>query len=189
MQLWTLITLARMAKIENFLWSSSSQWGQDSVGKKVFLIFTFLAHTAGKIASLPSYYRQNTALFRHFWYAYLWHLITLARKVEMEKKFHFNYFWVHSGQKCEPTIIFLAISPVYYRQSHNHSHFVCTAQDVDVPVLVVWLHSSLNKKYIKSPLKSKSLSVKCANLILSNVYVLQETNQNITFKSKIPYSL
>ena len=49
--------------------------------------------------------------------------LTLARKVEMEKFcgqggenfFHFNYFLVHSGQKCEPTVIFLAISASYLR--------------------------------------------------------------------------
>ena len=33
---WTLITLARMAKIEKFLWPSSSQWAEDSGEKKVF---------------------------------------------------------------------------------------------------------------------------------------------------------
>ena len=55
-----------MAKIENFLWPSSSQQGQDSGDKKLSLISKFFAHLAGKIASPPSIYRQNRALFPHF---------------------------------------------------------------------------------------------------------------------------
>ena len=55
-----------MAKIEKFLWPSSSQRVEDSGEKKVFLILTFFAHVAGKIVSLPSNYRKNMALLLHF---------------------------------------------------------------------------------------------------------------------------
>ena len=55
-----------MAKIEKFLWPSSSQRGEDSGEKKVFLISTFFARVAGKIVSLPSNLPRNMALLRHF---------------------------------------------------------------------------------------------------------------------------
>ena len=55
-----------MAKIENFLWPSSSQRAEDSGEKKVFLISTLFDRVAGKTVSLPSNYRQNMALLPHF---------------------------------------------------------------------------------------------------------------------------
>ena len=55
-----------MAKIENFLWPSLSQRGEDSGEKKVFLISTFFDHVAGKIVSLPSNLHKNMALLPHF---------------------------------------------------------------------------------------------------------------------------
>ena len=55
-----------MAKIEIFLWPSSSQRGEDSGKKKVFLISTFFDRVAGKIVSLPSNLHKNMALLRHF---------------------------------------------------------------------------------------------------------------------------
>ena len=55
-----------MAKIENFLWPSSSQRAEDSGEKKVFLISTFFDRVAGKIVSLPSYLPRYMALLLHF---------------------------------------------------------------------------------------------------------------------------
>ena len=55
-----------MAKIEKILWPSSSQRGEDSGEKKVFLISTFFARVAGKIMSLPSNLHKNMALLLHF---------------------------------------------------------------------------------------------------------------------------
>jgi len=55
-----------MAKIEKFLWPSSSQRGEDSGEKKVFLISTFFDRVAGKIVSLPSILPRNMLLLRHF---------------------------------------------------------------------------------------------------------------------------
>ena len=55
-----------MAKIEKFLWPSSSQRGEDSGEKKVFLISTFFDRVAGKIVSLPSNLHKNMVLLRHF---------------------------------------------------------------------------------------------------------------------------
>ena len=55
-----------MAKIENFLWPSSSQRGEDSGKKKVFLILTFFDRVASKIVSLPSILPRNMALLPHF---------------------------------------------------------------------------------------------------------------------------
>ena len=55
-----------MAKIEKILWPSSSQRGEDSGGKKVFLISTFFDRVAGKIVSLPSNLHKNMVLLPHF---------------------------------------------------------------------------------------------------------------------------
>ena len=55
-----------MAKIEKFLWPSSSQRGEDSGGKKFFWILTFFARVAGKIMSLPSNLHKNMVLLLHF---------------------------------------------------------------------------------------------------------------------------
>ena len=55
-----------MAKIEKFLWPSSSQRGEDSGEKKVFLISTFFDRVAGKIVSLPSNLHKNMVLLLHF---------------------------------------------------------------------------------------------------------------------------
>ena len=55
-----------MAKIEKFLWPSSSQRAEDSGKKKVFLISNFFDRVAGKTVSLPSNLPRNRALLRHF---------------------------------------------------------------------------------------------------------------------------
>ena len=55
-----------MAKIEKFLWPSSSQRAEDSGEKKVFLISTFFDRVAGKIVSLPSNLPRNMVLLPHF---------------------------------------------------------------------------------------------------------------------------
>ena len=55
-----------MAKIEKFLWPSSSQQAEDYGEKKVFLISTFFDRVAGKTVSLPSNLPRNMALLRHF---------------------------------------------------------------------------------------------------------------------------
>ena len=55
-----------MAKIEKFLWPSSSQQAEDSGEKKVFLISNFFDSVAGKTVSLPSNLPRNRALLPHF---------------------------------------------------------------------------------------------------------------------------
>ena len=55
-----------MAKIEKFLWPSSSQQAEDSGEKIFFLILTFFDRVAGKIVSLPSNLPRNMVLLRHF---------------------------------------------------------------------------------------------------------------------------
>ena len=55
-----------MAKIEKFLWPSSSQQAEDSGEKKFVLILTFFDRVAGKTLSLPSNLPRNMALLRHF---------------------------------------------------------------------------------------------------------------------------
>ena len=55
-----------MAKIDKFLWPSSSQRGEDSGEKKVFLISTFFDRVAGKIVSQPLILPRNMVILRHF---------------------------------------------------------------------------------------------------------------------------
>ena len=55
-----------MAKIENFLWPSSSQRGDAAWEHNVFLLSTFFDRVAGKIVSLTANLPRNMALLLHF---------------------------------------------------------------------------------------------------------------------------
>ena len=111
-----------MAKLKKFLGPASSQRGQLSGGKKLFLISTHFGRVASQNVSLPSNLHPNLALLLHFlilltlkpcnlgWNGrnlILFVAITKpARSGFWGKKTFSNFdpFWLHSGPKCDPTV-------------------------------------------------------------------------------------
>ena len=127
MQLWTLITLPRRAKSKKFLCPSSSQRGQLSGEKKLFLVSTFFARAAGQTVSLPSNLPRNLALLpqkvvrlsltlHNSGYKGRNARLFSAINKPVEWRFQwggtfyvFDLFWLHSGQNRGPTVNFLVL--------------------------------------------------------------------------------